>query len=215
MAGMIRALLVAALAVVASSAHASARRLAPAQGASAAGPRAVAGVQVQVEPRAWRWGEVEHTLAPVRVTVTNHGRRPVLLRYRQFALRSAFGDQLAPRPPYETAGEPEAVRLDRSANRGFEYAPWSARQYGDAVPRPSDPMYFHERDGEDAPAIPPNEDVVRRALPEGILQPGGTVSGFLYFGEQPRGTALTFVADVVDAATGRVEGTVAIPLTVQ
>jgi hypothetical protein len=212
---MIRALVLAALAASFSSALAAPRALAPAPGAAASARHSASGVQVELDPRAWRWGAVEHSLAPVRVTVTNHGPRPLLVRTRQFALRSVWGDELAALPPYETAGEPETVRLERGASTGFEYAPWSPRRYGDPIRRPSDPMYFHERQGEDAPAIPPNEDVVRRALPEGILQPGGTVTGFLYFPDQRRGTALTFVADVVDATTGQLEGTVSVPLTVQ
>jgi hypothetical protein len=213
---MNRSLVAAALAVLGSSALASPRTLAPAAAPGAAAGHLVAGVQVQLEPAAWRWGELafERTLAPVRVTVTNQGRQPVLVRYHQFVLRSTFGELLAPEPPYRVAGEPELVRLDRGANRGFEYAPWSPRQYGDAVRLPTDPRYFRQRDAE-APVILPFDDVMSGALPEGILQPGGTVTGFLYFPEHRPGTDLTFLADVVDAGTGRVEGTVAIPVVVR
>jgi hypothetical protein len=212
---MIRPLLAAAaLAVAAPAARAGPRALAAAPGAAGSIRDAVAGVQLRLDPRAWPGGEVDRALAPVRVTITNHGRRSLLVRYGQFALRSAWGDRLAPLAPYEIAGEPEPVRLERGGNDRFEYAPWSPRAYGAIVPRSSDPVYFEQRQ-EDPPAIPPDEEVVRRALPEGILQPGGTVTGFLYFPDQRRGTPLTFVADVVDAQTGNVEGTVAIPLTVE
>jgi hypothetical protein len=209
---ILRALAAAALAAATPAALAAPRSLAPAPGAAAA--HGVAGVQVELDPKAWRWGEVDHALAPVRVTVRNRGDRPLLVRYGHFALRSAWGDQLAPLPPYETADEPEAVRLDRAGTERFRYAPWSPRRYGAPVAGASDRVNFELRQ-EDLPAYGPNDQVVSRALPEGILEPGGTVTGFLYFPDQRRGTDLTFVADVVDASTGRLRGTVAIPLTVR
>lgn len=57
--------------------------------------------------------------------------------------------------------------------------------------------------------------MLRRALPEGILDPGGRLEGFLYFPDQPRGTALDLLASLTDASSGQVFGTIAIPFTVK
>lgn len=220
---MLRALAVLAAVVAATPADASRRALAPAPGARIlagyplAAEQTAAGVDVQVDANAWRWGDVEGVLKPVRITVTNRGERPVLVRYGQFGLRSRWGDRLDALPPYQAAGNPQVTATPGKGVVRFVLAPWSARSYGvgpDAAALPDDPSYFEEQQA-DGPAIPPNEDVVRRALPEGILEPGGTVSGFLYFREEPRGTPLTFVASAVDAATGRVSGDVAIPFVVR
>lgn len=54
-----------------------------------------------------------------------------------------------------------------------------------------------------------------KALPEGVLQPGGSISGYLYFqGGDVAGERATFRMDVVDAGTGRLMGTARVPLEI-
>ena len=62
----------------------------------------------------------------------------------------------------------------------------------------------------------PTEDMMKSALPEGTLAPGGTMTGFLYFqnvGE--REGEVTLRARLVDARTGEQFGALAIPFAVK
>ena len=66
----------------------------------------------------------------------------------------------------------------------------------------------------------PTGDMVQKALPEGVLEPGGRMAGFLYFetvdigdvnGDDDMGR---FSMDLVDASTTRAIGTISIPLEI-
>jgi hypothetical protein len=57
--------------------------------------------------------------------------------------------------------------------------------------------------------------MLEQALPEGTLQDGGTVSGFLYFqGVAEREKLATLKAQLVDARTGEPFGELSIPFQV-
>lgn len=61
----------------------------------------------------------------------------------------------------------------------------------------------------------PSQDMVNHALPEGVVEDGGRVNGFLYFQRVVgRETRLRFEARFVDAATNEPVATVRIPLAV-
>ncbi|WP_242342087.1 hypothetical protein [Anaeromyxobacter terrae] len=179
----------------------------------------VEGVHVIVDSDAWRAGMVRDVLSPVRVTIENGSPRPLRIAYGEFTLGGANGFRLAALPPYQVAARNPMVVDPGFGGVGFWYAPWAGRYYRRA------PLWLHGEFPLDAayydrfyggwPAALPDEEVLRQALPEGVLDPGGHISGFLYFPDQPRGTALTFFAALVDAATGQSFGTVAIPFTVK
>jgi hypothetical protein len=179
----------------------------------------VEGVHVTVDSDAWRAGFVRDVLSPVRVTIENGSRRPLRIAYGTFTLRGARGFRLAALPPYRVAARNPVVVDPGFVGVGFGYAPWAGRHYRGA------PLWLHGGFPLDAPyydrfyggwpAALPDEDVLRQALPEGVLDAGGRISGFLYFPDQPKGTALTFLAALVDADTGQSFGTVAIPFTVK
>lgn len=62
----------------------------------------------------------------------------------------------------------------------------------------------------------PTEDMVKAALPQGTLQPGGAVTGFLYFQNvSEREGQVTLRARLVDARTGEQFGTLDIPFEVR
>lgn len=87
--------------------------------------------------------------------------------------------------------------------RGLE--PWE----GSFTP---DPLYYDTYLAQ-WPVSLPTEDMVRRAIPEGVLAPGGEVSGFLFFQDVPQGMeSVTFQFDLVDADSEQQFGTVRIPL---
>jgi hypothetical protein len=62
----------------------------------------------------------------------------------------------------------------------------------------------------------PTEDMLGRALPEGSLENGGTVAGFLYFqGVADRERQVILQARLVDASTGEAFGELRIPFQVR
>ncbi len=214
----------AVLVVLAIAACSHPGQLVPAPGASTlpgrgqAAEETVEGVRVQVDSDSWRWGRLNEVLVPVLVTIANGASRPVRIGYQQFTNAGPSGFALAALPPYRVAVQnPEPV-VPFWAGTGFLYAPWAARFYLYAPvwtgPFPYDPWYY-DQSYAGWPAALPDFEVLRRALPEGVLQPGGTVSGFLYFPDQPKGAAVTFRATLVDANTGQVLGTAAIPFLVR
>jgi hypothetical protein len=84
------------------------------------------------------------------------------------------------------------------------YDPWYDPFYGGVYGywRPPEPL--------------PTRDMLRRALPEGTLEPGGTITGFIYFqGVSEREGSVTLQARLVDARTGEQFGTLSIPFGVR
>jgi hypothetical protein len=76
---------------------------------------------------------------------------------------------------------------------------------------PVDPVYYDTYLAQ-WPVNLPTEDMLRRALPEGVVVNGGEVSGFLYFQDVPPGMeSVSFQFDLVDADTGQQFGSVRIP----
>jgi hypothetical protein len=55
------------------------------------------------------------------------------------------------------------------------------------------------------------------ALPEGVLDPGGSVTGFLYFEDIDPGDdkTATFTTDPAEASTGRIVGAIRILLEIE
>ena len=62
----------------------------------------------------------------------------------------------------------------------------------------------------------PTGAMVQKALPEGVLEPGGRVTGFLYFEDIDVGKddRATFVTDLVNASGGETVGAIRIPLEI-
>lgn len=204
------------------------RELVPGPGAQTAPghPRTaeetIEGVHVLVDSDAWRSSPVREVLSPVRVTLENGTARALRVSYGQFTLGGPSGFRLAALPPYQVVAQDVAASgatvPPGFVGQNYFVAPWAARYYRGVAPWygpfPYDPVYYNRWYGAWPPNLP-NDEVLRHALPEGVLQPGGKVSGFLYFKDQPPGTALTFYAALVDGNSGEAFGTVAIPFTVK
>jgi hypothetical protein len=61
----------------------------------------------------------------------------------------------------------------------------------------------------------PTKDMLEQALPEGTLENGGTVAGFIYFQSiGKREQQVTLQAQLVDARTGESFGRLSIPFQV-
>jgi hypothetical protein len=200
-------LLLAVLGLACAHAH----QLVPAAGAprEPGNPRVAAetveGVRLRVDSSAWREGYVRDALSPLQVSIDNGSDRPLRIAYTQFTLSVGKGFRLQALPPFQVA-------IQNATATAVPYCPWVGFWTWDG--RFYDPGYCAGW-GSAWPAALPDQTVLRHALPEGIVDPGGRVSGFLYFPDQPEGEAVTFVASLVDATTSQVFGTIEIPFRVK
>ena len=175
------------------------------------------GVEVAAAVGAWRgWpATLGRVVTPVLVAVTNHGPVAVRLNVTTFGLALAQGGRLAAVLPGDVRGtvaEPGPAALPRA---GLALGPTRAGSGpGWAI---NDPGFDPRTDPTAEPDHVwelPSADMLDLALPEGVLAPGGTARGFVYFEPAKRGTGpVTLRWPVVDAQSGETVGVIAIPLT--
>jgi hypothetical protein len=187
------------------------------------------GVTFVVDGGAWSgFPRPLETVVPVRVTIHNDSGRPLRIRYPEMALIGPGQARFAALPPFQirttemVSGVGGAGYYDplvpRFYWRGFvvpsRYHPFYSGYYGlDPYwgPWAYDDWYFG-RYYTQWPVTLPTRDMLERALPEGVLRPGGRVSGFVYFQNVPDPIdRVVFKADLVDAETGEQFGTIEIP----
>ncbi|HEY4187444.1 MAG TPA: hypothetical protein VGP07_20375 [Polyangia bacterium] len=165
----------------------------------------IEGLRCSADSEAWegRPGDLPGFVAPVKVRIRNQTGAPVLLRYEDFALVGKGGRRYLPLPllPLDPGDRGAGLTIHPvySASRFFiapsfsgsypTLAPWTASlprdegQYGRAYAKWGDHT------------LP--RSVLRAGLPEGVLENGGMVTGFLYF-ESPvrREDRVTFQAQL-------------------
>lgn len=187
----------------------------PGEGAAAS----VAGVTVIARADAWsgiprRLDEV----TPVLVTVENRSESPIRLRYEDFVLVSPTGGRYAALAPFAIRGT-EVEPLSRYDLDGFYVAPHLSRYYPWARVYdghfPYDGAYHRRYHPSYIRIDLPTGDMVQKALPEGVLSPGGRITGYLYFEnveEDDRRVDLRM--PLIDAVSGQSFGMVSIPFVV-
>jgi hypothetical protein len=192
-----RTLVALALAIaVSSGACSSAAELSPAPGAPAApvgpGEGTVAseqGVQLEVRSKAWSGDPVtlETEIIPLFVQITNNGKQPLLVRHRGIALIQG-GVAYTAIPPQEID---DTVRDNYVyPDYGYYWAGWSAYRNIEL----------------------PTQDMIRQALPEGVLSPGQTIQGFVYFEDLDDDiTDVMFSMPLLDTSGRRAFGHIEIP----
>ena len=209
-------------------------QLDPAPGATTIGTETavdrVRGVRMTAETGAWEGlASVKTEVTPIRVTIENGSAAPLRLRYNEFALVGSDGRRYAALPPYGVEGEVDTPRLAGTyapvTAPGFTYSGFRvAPYYGSLYPTLTaynDPFHY-DRVYYDRyyPAYRdielPTQTMVREVLPEGVIDPGGRVSGFLYFERvDPASARVRFRADLADARTGEQFGEITIPFVVE
>jgi hypothetical protein len=186
----------------------------------APGPVAVsataAGVEVVATPGMWRgWpADLSRVVTPIHVRVVNRGTVPLRIYDEQFALVLASGRRLASMLPQDVRGVVYDPPPGTLPSAGFSVgAPgdpavpdWVLK--GPALGAGADPV---ARTGEQFAL--PTPHVLDRALREGVLEPGETVSGFVYFerSREPPGPA-DLTVRLIDAGSGESLGRVVVPL---
>jgi len=177
----------------------------------------VGGVEVGATANAWRgWPtELPRLVTPVHVRLANRGAVPVRVDPRTFALALPDG-RLAAMLPADVRGmtpEPPPATL---AQAGAALGPTRERSGGGWALNETalDPRV----DSSQEPARTwelPSADMLHLALADGVLAPGGEVSGFVYFERAPRqAREITLTWPVVDA-TGTPLGVAMVPLTLR
>lgn len=206
-------------------------RMVPDDGMAAAA--SVAGVTVIAEAGAWRGSvDIDEVVVPLKVRVENNSDRKLRIRYSDFGLVSESGRSYAALPPYEVRGsvlEPvmaagySPIRYPGFTHTGFHIAAHYGGVYTTLPPYTVhdlyyDPFYYSSyypywrrvRARVDLPTA----DMLRMAIPEGVLDEGGEVQGFLYFEKIPSrltGTRINFHFDLIDAVSGERFATAHIP----
>jgi len=195
----------------------------------------VAGVRLWASGEPWRGvpSTLPRLLTPVRVTVQNHSGHPVRVAYRDFSLLGERGFRYSALPPFSLQGQaigqagapgaivpaayhPRTVVRPRFSSERFWvaspylgfYPGFHAWPYGWEV----DP--FYDRWYGSWPTPLPSQDMLEQALPEGVIEDGGQVSGFVYFQRTSDEDRVRLQFDVQDARSGEALGTGSVPFVV-
>jgi hypothetical protein len=218
--------------VLALSGCAHSYRLVPMPGTAATqGPgQAVAGesADVRMVASAQIWSGDPPTLSqfvlPIWVEIENHSGKPLWLRYSGLRMEDPNGKAtLHAIPPFKVKGNTiipaSAVRPEFHGN-GFYVVPLLRPSYiglddpwqGSSLE--PDFAYYGDHGVEWEETLP-TDDMLRRAIPEGVVADGGKVAGFVYFQRMKAGfTGLILRNDLVDAVTKQPFGRVDIPFAV-
>jgi hypothetical protein len=184
----------------------------------------VNGLVVLVDGDAWK-GEprdLAKVITPIWVTVRNRSRQPARIIHQNFSLLMPGPRRGRPLPPaamQKTPGPERTRAIPRPAlrPRGAQLSPFYHRYYPGLRswnrPFPYDSTFYDSYYARWRVPLP-TDDMLRAALPERVLGPGGEVSGFLYFPDRPRDArgTFTFQADFPVDADGTNLAKVEIPL---
>ncbi len=185
-----------------------------------------AGVTIDADGRAWSGHpyDLNRIMTPMEVRFKNDSSEPLQIRYKDMSLTTASGFTYHPLPPYRIRGEithVEPVSPAFGFNRFYispYYAPfysWDFDTWGG--PFGYDWGYYPQWYAVWQTHLP-TRDMIRQAIPEGVLQSKGSLSGFVYFqkvDKKHQKESLTFTTDLVDAKTQKPFGKVTIPFEVK
>jgi hypothetical protein len=182
--------------------------LVPASGANVVqGPgesaiAADAGVRLTVQAQAWDAdpANLHEVMTPLRVELFNGSDQPIQVRSQEFQLVTSSGERMPAIPPYDI-DKTVAQRVE--VPHAYPYDPYYHYGYYDD--------YFWDTVVIDLPT----DQMVAFALPEGVIEPGGNASGFLYFDDIDEDeTRARLEMHLVNAGTGAQFGQIQIPFTV-
>ena len=187
-----------------------------------------ADVTVTVRPNTWAGiPEKLDDVTPLQVTIENgSGGSPLRIRYREFSL---VPDRDRPRsalPPFNirdaqsvAIGGLAPVTVYSFPNSSFYVAPYLRAYYPVFEPYGGpfvhDAQFYATYYPTMSRASLPTPDMMHRALPEGVVQPGGRITGFVYFEDLDEARRARFTFDLVDARSGMQFGRIEIPFRVR
>jgi len=164
--------------------------------------------QVRVIAQAREWpgpARIAEVVTPLRIIIENGSTKPLQVRYSSFKLTGPNGEHYHAIPPRRVTG---VVDTEEYIRPGFTYSRFYAApyfyNYYSGVPTYSgefslEAPYHELYDGYwDGRAILPTPEMIARALPEGVLNPGGRLDGYVYFEvpQQPKGAGVALQVDL-------------------
>ncbi|MFZ0454430.1 MAG: hypothetical protein WCE54_17095 [Ignavibacteriaceae bacterium] len=188
------------------------------------------GINIITKVNYWNGNpQVTQYVTPVFVTITNNSNKELKISYQQFALVSPSGKRFSALPPFGVSGAVSKPVLIQPYNpilspgffyRGFLLAPFYSSIYPE-IPICSgqfffdDPLYYdnyYNYWGQIQYSLP-TAKMVNEALPEGIIQKGGEISGYLYFEkvDDVKSKKVDFKADLINSETGKNFAVISIP----
>jgi hypothetical protein len=187
---------------------------------------AMTGVELEVTGEVWQGDTiVTHTVTPVRVEISNASNHQLLISYDNFSVLGAaaayevispFVLDLADETAITVTNVEPLTTVEVVAD-GFLVAPWVAPAYADFEVYDADLEIergaYVDYETVWAETGLPDEAMQAVALPEGVLSPGGMVSGYVYFeklDEVEENVNLMFQLE--DAGSGELFGTLTIPM---
>lgn len=216
----------ASIAIAVILAGCSARLVIPAPGVRLVGngTKAVAesaGVQITVWPNRWEGNppELQEIATPLLVRIKNESDQPLKISYGLFQIVGQ--DKFATRAvaPYKVDGavlKPVVLPQNYYNPPGFQLAPHYRAPKETSLPR--HPWDYDEYTPDYALwTFPlPTEDMLARGIPEGVLESGAQISGYLYFPRLPDNVrGFSFRAALVSAASRKPLRTIEIPFLVK
>lgn len=210
-------------------------KLEPASGAQQvsglenAARESVQGVSVLVQDTEWPGSTpISQEVTPLRVAITNNSEQPLRIAYDKFSLVSPEGLISSALPLYEIDGkvhEPVAInQYSAIADPGFLHTNFAVAPYlgsvypsvrSAALPFHYNQYYYTAQATQWEGVEMPTPAMRIAAIPEGVLESGGRVEGWLYFKEIEDAERIVFRADLANAETGSEIGEIRIPFDVE
>lgn len=183
---------------------------------------AVDGVRVLARGGSWHGSPADlgADVTPIEVRIENTSGSPVRLLYEKFALVAESGRVFYPLPVlplFTPATKMDSVQPSYASDRFFvaprlQDAYRTLPAWRDVLPRDES---LYRLDYEKWTKNLPTAEIIDKALPEGVLGNGGSVSGFLYFDGEARGQhELLFQANVDDSSGRERIAVITIPFRV-
>lgn len=202
----------------------------PVSGMEDAARTSVNGVSVLTQAAPWP-GEkpIENEVTPIRVRIENNGRIPIDVRYRDLTLLGPEGNRYNALPPYRIGGTVTQPEVDRSygpiinpgfTHSGFELAPYYSPVYPNMAVY-TDPFVYDANFYGNAYSYweeteLPTMEMLQQAMPEGVVNSGGNIEGWVYFEKVPEHERRVVLrTDLVDSRTGKEFAEVRIPYDVE
>lgn len=171
-----------------------------------------------------RWtgdADVKRHVTPVWMEIRNHSDAPIEVLYTSIHLAGPGGAHFAALPPVDADGrisiDIDAVK-PRFGYERFSLAPHYGTLYSGVEVSPPRGMgnrkYYDELyDRWEAEVPLPTLHMLEVAMPEGTIEPGGRVNGFVYFEhvEGGDGSELTLEVELLDSESGAITGIASIP----
>jgi hypothetical protein len=187
--------------------------------------------------------DLQSVVTPVWVHIENRSERKVRLSYKDFTLVGANGFEYKALPPFSMSrGRSEGTQPTRLASispdvpqqqvrvrvgvghpriyyHRFHVAPHYRPYYRPHVgftfydPWPYGYVYYDRYYDRWEPQLP-TRDMLRHALPEGVVEAGGGVAGYLYFQRAYEAGSVRFEVQLVDAESEEQFGNIQIPFVV-